>query len=440
MAKYKKILVLLALAICARLAFASIFPPLAAPDTASYLKTAKIFTGDFSGYDGFRTPLYPFVLFLFDGNFQAVALFQHLLGLLTCLLIFQIFSSIFQNESIGFAAGLSHALNPGQIVVERAMLTEATAALLVTASTLVLLHSLQKKNNFLLCLLTGTLGALAALVKPLYLFLPVLFSIFIAGRTFLSRERKISLAVSRFMAAILPAVIILGAWSLFNQNKTGYFGITTISGFSLISHTGSYIELAPERYDTIKKIYLKHREIRIREAGEYSNVIWLAREELMEKTGMDFLELSGKLNEISRYLVLHHPLKYFKSFLRSIVPFWRPAWYTGQGGIRAALGSGDTAMVALVVSYVALHLGLTAVFLLFPLIYLLYRPLRKLVAFNYKLAAVYAIVFTAAFSQAAMIYGDNSRYKLPVEPLMLAAAVAIIFSLIRALKFPPRKS
>jgi len=429
----KKLIWLILAAVIVRVVFSLLFKPLITPDSSSYLEMARqISSNDFSRYAGFRTPVYPLVLLLFQCNIQAVVFFQMILGLVISLIIYKIFMRIQNREWLGFAAGLSYAANPSQVLFERAVLTETIAALLVAGSFLLFITAVDKRETILTCIFLGILSSLAALAKPLFQFLPLLFSILLAFY-FFRADRRISAAVSRFVPVIIPAILLLGSWSWFNYSKAGYFGISTQMGMGLMNHTGAFIEDAPAEYGMIKEIFIKYRQKRIKETGQSYGAVHLAKEELMEKTGQNYVELNRTLCRLSFSLIKSNPGAYLKSAAQAFIRFWRPTWYTDQGGIRKILKSGDKSMVLAVGSFALVHALCMLLFWVFPLVYAVYPGIRKHFTFNFQTVSIYLVVFSTACVQAVLEYSENARYKIPVEPLIVALAVTFAVGFCRFL-------
>jgi 4-amino-4-deoxy-L-arabinose transferase-like glycosyltransferase len=428
---WKMIIWLVLAAVVMRLLFSLLFDPLVTPDSNSYLEMARwISSGDLSLYTGQRTPVYPLILLFHNCNIQAVVLFQAILGIVISLLICQIFIKLYNNHVLGFIAGLSYALNLSQIAFERAVLTETTATILVVTSSLFFLIALEKQKNVTACVFLGVSTSLVALVKPLFQFLPVLFSILLAIH-FIRASGKISGTLKSFISVLLPVLFILGSWSWFNYSKTGYFGVSTMLGMGLMNHTGAFIEDAPPEYEAIKKVFLKYREQVKNKTGRTYGAVHLAKKELMEITGQDYIELNKTFVRLSFLLIRANPTAYLKSVSRSFGRFWHPTWYTNQGGIRKVIRSGSLPMVLMVGTFALAHALCMLLFWVFPLFYALYPKIRKHIVINFQVVSIYMLVFSTAIFQSLLEYSENSRYKAPVEPLIIGIAVVFAVGLYR---------
>jgi len=425
----RKIIWLIAAAVLARLIFASLFPPLLFRDSRDYLELAGMIRNwDFSGYTGARTPVYPLLILLFDSSPGPLLVGQFFMGLLICLVLYLIFRDIFGSEKYGFIAGLGYALNPSQLAFERAILTETFLVLVIAGSFLVFIRLLKNGASLRPCLLLGVLSSLAALTKPLYLFLPPLYAVLLTGCFLFRKERNPRAAALRFVCVIFPAVIFLGGWSLFNYAKTGYLGVTTLAGLNLSNHTGAFIEDAPEKYGRIKEIYLKYRKDALQNTGTASQTIWLALDELERSTGMSFAELSGQFGEMSLDLIAAHPGRYLASVAKSAVIFWLPTWYAEKGGFLARIRSGGPAEKALLYCFGACHVICGLIFTGFLAAWLLSGRLRRVTGFNCFIFSIYALVLSNAVLQALMEFGENARYKQPVEPFIIGLALCLIIA------------
>ena len=102
----------------------------------------------------------------------------------------------------------------------------------------------------------------------------------------------------------------------------------------------AFIELAPEKYATIKEIYLRQREEKVAESGWQTMTIWRAYPEMLRATGLSYPELSQELTRMSVGLFLSHPGLYAESVARAWVSFWRaPIYWLPDKLQPAAIGS-----------------------------------------------------------------------------------------------------
>ncbi|MFH1069880.1 MAG: glycosyltransferase family 39 protein [Candidatus Glassbacteria bacterium] len=426
-------LIILLAAVAARAALALIFSPLVAPDTSSYVDTAaQLAGGDYSAYIGARPPVYPLLIHLLGYSVERIVLFQHLAGIAVALLLYEVFHRITGSRRLALAAGISQAVNPFQVVIEQALLSEAFTALLVASTVALYVLTVDRLHKLPYAFATGVAAGLSGLSHPQFVFLPFLAAFGLGLKSWLEGRRLSTAAM--VAAAVLPGALLLGGWCAFNYSKISYFGLTTTVGVNLITHTGAFIQDAPERYEKIRRVYLENRRIEVAQTGRQPSTIFRAMKDLERTTNMDYVALSRELTRLSVTLILRNPLKYLRSMARSFARFWLPAWYTGQGGVRAVMRSGEAPMILLVGTFTLVHLWLSLLFLLLPLLCLFGDRLKMPAPFDFRLIGVYVLVFSAAVFQALINNGDNPRYELPVEPFVMAVGAVALVLLIKRLK------
>lgn len=425
----RKIILLILAAVLMRALFYELYSPLFGMDSLTYVETARaLFGGDLSHYSGKRPILYPLIMYLFNYDIQALVIFQMLLGVIQSLLIYRIFLKLTQSEWIGFTSGMLYAINPSQIYLERAILGETVLTVFVAVTYLIFIKAVEKKRNYLPCLFIGLLSSAAILTKPQVIFLSPLLGFLLSYYYFTRIERKIIPASYRFIATMIPAVLLLGSWSYFNCRATGYFAVSTMAGDALILHTHPFIEKAPARYGELKEIYIKHRELKFKKTGIYSPMTLLpAKVEAMEKLNLNYPDLSRLLMEVSIYLIIHNPGKYLKSVFFSFKRFWYPSWYSDKGGISRSIRSGETGRALPAAIFALAYIFAILIFFLFPVLLTIYPSLRKSCRLDYRILPIYVITLTAGIFQAFTINStETARYKMPFEPFIFG--VAVIFS------------
>jgi hypothetical protein len=260
----------------------------------------------------------------------------------------------------------------------------------------------------------GLVAALAALTRPVLIFLPVvvLIAVWIRG----DGRRAVALVA---VAGLLPII----AWSGFNYARLGYFGPTTITGGSLTNHTGAYIQDAPDRYATIRRIYLASRTAN---GGDSESVIWSRGtwQRMSAETGQAWPQLSQTLTQMSIQLIATHPVQYGQAVVRNLGRFWvGTKWMHGA----PSRGRIDSVMAPATQAWRALFALLCAITLPFSIIVLI-RAIRvgmggPLVA---VLAVVLFVVLAGALVASMLENSDTGRYGLPFLSVMgLLAALAI---------------
>ena len=112
------------------------------------------------------------------------------------------------------------------------------------------------------------------------------------------------------------------------------WSLTTMTGYHLVQHTGSFFEYVPDEYASLRDTYIKYRDTHIAEFGTQTNAIWDAIPEMSQVSGYSFYALSRVLTRISIQLILKHPLLYIKNALSGWWMFWRVPFYWSADALR----------------------------------------------------------------------------------------------------------
>jgi hypothetical protein len=391
-----------------------------ANDSRSYLDLASALAHlDFNRYDGSRTPIYPLLLLLGRLNDARIQWIQLVLGTLNAVLLYAIAFTDTGRRRLALVVGLSYGLSIAQISLESSLLTETLSAFLILCTALALQSLLRSGNRLGLRLLyTSTAASLAALTRPLLLVVPLLLS----SLYFLPWSRRSFLRlppprVGSVLCLLCPMLVLLFGWAAFNFEKLGYPGLTTLTGFSLTQHSGAFIEDAPDRYATIRDVYLQFRAKQIQKTGAQTMTIWFAAPALMQTTGASWPELSKSLTRMSLGLFVRHPLRYAASVFRSWLRFWDVRNYWRWDRFRTPAVAASLRMGWRLEHGLALLLNWT--FLLIVLAPRVSRYLRRRAGPASKVAVCMVLVVLAtSIGQACVEYGENCRYAMPVLPLV----------------------
>ena len=319
------LLLVLTVGIVSRLTILLLYQPVSFSDTPSYRRLADTVLHGFKNYDGTRTPGYPVFLALV-GNDQHVWIVQLFLGIATTLLLFYIGWKLSDKPWFGGLIALSHTLNLGQLFFEANLLTETltTFLLIVTMAGMLIWLLYPQKRSYWLAFLIGLISVLTLLVRPLFIYLPFFLLIFLfiglkqknpPSNTLDSTDYKISKPQSSnihhpvilLIAFILPVVLLLGGWISYIHSNYGDWSLTTMTGYHLIQHTGSFFEYVPDEYASLRDAYIHYRDIHIAQFGTQTNTIWEAIPEMSRVSGYNFYDLSKVLTRISIQLILSHP-------------------------------------------------------------------------------------------------------------------------------------
>ena len=391
------------------------YTPASYSDTGGYRRLAVAALKGWRDYDGTRPPGYPLLMALV-GPDTTVYLVQLILGLATTLLFFWIGWKLTGSPAFGAAAGLAHTLNLGQLFFEANLLSESLTtfwlALLLAFLVLALRASParalrgQRLLTWLFWLGVGLCAALAGLTRSLFLFMPVWAALFLAALQTGWRARLAAL-----LAVLLPAAVLVGLWVNFMNTRYGIVGVTTMTGYHLVQHTGDYFELVPESDALLRDTFLSYRDEKIASTGTSANAIWDAIPEMMKVGRLDFHTLSNQLTRISVQLILAHPDRYLANAAEGWWLFWRAPVYwkpEGLGGLRPALEG-------LVLVERGLLFGMNMLFLGSTLLALVWRRWRDWLKLTPFWVFVILTIWLTSILQTLPDHGDNPRFLIPLQ-------------------------
>ena len=411
------------------------YRPVSYSDTHSYRRLANaILAPHWKGYDGTRTPGYPLVLALF-GPDERVYLAQLAMGLVITLLLFYIGWQVSGKVWFGGAIALAHSLNLGQLLFEANLLTETPTTfwfMLSLAGAAFWLYHPEQCSIWLVCGLGFTTTA-AALTRPLFIYLPfwILLYLLIDVR----RLRFILQAVQRAVVFLLPVALLFGLWVNFIHSRFHDWALTTMTGYHMVQHTGSYFEDVPDQYAALRDTYIKYRDAQVALHGTQANAIWDAIPEMTKVSGMTFFDLNRTLQRISTRLILEHPGLYLRDCLEGWWMFWRTPVYWSQ----ASFGwQGMVFWAAVIRPLVWIErmalFGINLLFILFSLAAAGLAVLPKINTQQLKgitrlrsiaaglpsfLWCVTGTIWIASILQTLLDHGDNPRFLVPLQSLVV---------------------
>src|SRR4030066_2223617 len=442
-----------------RLGMVLLYQPVAYSDTPSYRRLAETVLNGFINYDGTRTPGYPVFLALV-GSDQRVWLIQLLLGFATTFLLFYIGWKLTDKPWFGGLIALTHTLNLGQLFYESNLLTESLTTFLLSFSLAGMLVWLlyPRKRNLWLALLIGLTSALTLLVRPLFIYLPFLLLIFlwigINPRLPLpdmedlrdDKRSKYRIYINDhpslyIIAFILPVALLLGGWISFIHYHYGDWSLTTMTGYHLVQHTGSFFEYVPDEYASLRDTYIQYRDAHIAQYGTQTNTIWEAIPEISSASGHNFYDLSKVLARISIQLILKHPWLFMKSAISGWWMFWRTSVYWSPEALRF---SGLIGTVDIAIQFQRVILFFINLVFIFSSTYcalseclaaVRHTPSRLLMRFINPAQHMYfwflfGIIWMASILQTLLDHGDNPRFLIPLQSLVVLWVGWFFFQLI----------
>jgi hypothetical protein len=413
----------------------------------------------FTRYDGTRTPGYPVFLALAGTDKQAW-LIQLFLGLITTMLLFYIGWRLTGAPWFGGLIGLAHTHNLGQLFFESDLLTESlTTFMLILTMALVLTWMISKRyRRPWMAALIGLTSTLTLLVRPLFIYLPFYTLVFM-GITYsafsrpewiedelLDPDNKNTQSAPRFwrhvLAFLLPVVFLLGGWLGFIHTNYGDWSLTTMTGYHLIQHTGSYFEYVPDEYASLRDTYIKYRDAQIARYGSHTNAIWEAIPEMSQVSGYNFYDLSRVLAKLSIQLILHHPFLYLQNVIQGWWMFWRTAFYWSPEALRLPGLAGVISALILIQRAVLFFINLLFIF---GSLYFIIAEIMKLMRrqsyqprIRFSSPAQYAYfwfitgtIWIASVLQTLLDHGDNPRFLVPLQSLVVLWVGVFFFLVVK---------
>jgi hypothetical protein len=442
------LLLVFAVGLISRLIILFLYQPVPYSDTPSYRRLANAVLHGFVNYDGTRTPGYPVFLALV-GNDQRVWAIQLLMGVGTTFLLFYIGWKLTDKPWFGGLMALSHTLNLGQLFFESNLLTESltTFLLILTMSGMLIWLLYPKKRSLWLAFFIGLISVLTLLVRPLFIYLPFFLLVFLwiglkleypPANTIDSLDSKIRKqqasidhnSLKFLIAFILPVVLLLGSWVSFIHKNYGDWSLTTMTGYHLIQHTGSFFEYVPDEYASLRDTYIHFRDIHIAQYGTQTNTIWEAIPEMSRVSGYNFYDLSRVLTRISIQLILSHPFLFMKSAINGWWMFWRTSFYWSADALHYPWMAGGISIAILIERIFLFFVNL--IFIVSSLYFALseflssvrHKPsqIRLLLDNPGKYAYSWLLLGTiwiASILQTILDHGDNPRFLVPLQSLLV---------------------
>ncbi len=409
-----------------RLGFWFVYGPVAYPDTGTYMRPAQnILAGDFSNYEGRRPPGYPLVLAIAGLSPHRAWALQMLMGLAISVLLFYVAFALTRRPGLAALVGMTYNLNLSQLFFEANLVSETTSTFAITGVVALLLVSYQrihdKRRVWPWLLGLGLMAAFATLTRPQFIFLPLLIATLIAYASHTRTGARFWRSAGHVGLAFVTSTVLILGWCGFNYAKVGFFTISTQTGIFLMDHALAFIELAPDRYATIRNIYLRHRDEKLAQTGRH-NASWEGLPEAMAATGLSLPALSNELARMSIEMFVRHPLRYATGVAHAWVDFWAAPMYWQPAMLRLPRVSRFVGLAwrleqPIVRFASAVFLGLVAITTLSP-------AFRRRLRWDLGLTTLTAIVLGTSLVQALAIWSENARYAISVQPLLIVIVIS----------------
>ncbi len=432
-------------------------------DTPSYRRLADTVLQGFANYDGTRTPGYPAFLAL-TGTDQHAWIAQLILGFIATLLLFFIGWKLTERPWFGGLIALIHTLNLGQVFFEANLLTESLTTFLMILSTAGLFAWLlfPPFRKLWLAFILGIVSSLTILVRPLFIYLPVLIILALWLEPWMAKHASGRISEQNTsaplmptrnppwrisLAFIIPVLLLVGGWISFIHDQFHVWSLTTMTGYHLVQHTGNFFEYVPDQYASLRDTYIKYRNDHIARYGTQTNTIWDAIPEMSKVSGYSFYGLSRVLTSISIQLILHHPFLFIKSAISGWWMFWRVPVYWSAEALRFP------ALVPVVKIAILLQRGILFLInlifiggsLLFAIIEIFPSIRRRAALLTPKFTnnaqyifmwVLLANIWVASILQTLLDHGDNPRFLVPLQSLVVLWVCAYIFQIMKSWQSP----
>jgi hypothetical protein len=390
------------------------YVPTTNPDTETYqLFADQLSNLDFTHYNGQRTPGYPLLILLAGNDHFVLWIIQSFMALATSLLIYFLVSAHTTSRLWALAAGLLSLTALNLLFFEAAVFTEVASAFLLALTCYLFIRLVKRNTSIGFALIVGGVTSLLALTRPQYIFAILLLPIL---TVFFIRRRGLIIALTVFASASVP----VAGWMAFNKLELGRYTLTTLLGYNLSNHTGAFMEYAPDKYSEIRDIYLKYRKQKTEETGSHHMTIFWARKELLEKTGMSEVDLSRQFQQLSVQLIKEYPSLYLQSVAKAWFSFWAVPNYWELDKLKSRQLA-EVLQWAWKIQH-PIYRIFNILFMLMSLA-LLWQLLRHPASAREQLETpllLSAIVIGCSVVQALVEYGDNPRYFIPNQPLVIA--------------------
>src|SRR5579871_423361 len=237
------LLALIAISVVVRLVVMTNFRARASFDTPGFILTAQaIASGDFSHYDGKRTPVYPLLMLLAGMDWPVVRAIQSLLGVAIASMVFAITWIRTRSAIASFIAGMLSSIAISELLYEQIIYSETLCTFWLVLSMLAFarIELTESERGWEFALL-GISAGLAGMTRPMFLYLGPLLFFVMAMRRRRWRDMRTALVLA-------PTLLLALGWSAVNKHTVDYFDVTTTTGYNLSNHSGAFMELAPPRY------------------------------------------------------------------------------------------------------------------------------------------------------------------------------------------------
>ena len=393
-------------------------------DSSDYWGVALQFAhGEFSEYTAKRAIGYPLFITLHNADPNLIWVTQQLLGLLVTFCLYWLTFRLTRSVVWAFAVGFIQTASLAGMLFEAAMLTESLATALIVSGLVFFIASTDKdRPSGTTLIVSGLLISLAVITRPILMAVLPALILFLLYRT---RGNPINIKikdVARF--ASCPVLVIAGV-SVFNFIFAGYLGPSSLLGYNLTNHSGANMEIAPEKFNDLKEIYLRYRYT-TRSTHTMTMFIPGIEEEMLSTTGLTQGELSNRLAAMSLRVFIADPISYAQSVTWSWITFWTvPAYWLPENFRPASMAARVETILK----------GQKYIYSSLKIVFLVSVPFLLFVRFRYRveqgipdgLLLIVIVILSVSFAQALIESGENPRYSVPLSPVTYLVALVCLW-------------
>jgi 4-amino-4-deoxy-L-arabinose transferase-like glycosyltransferase len=394
-----------------------LYRPVIYNDSTGYRRTAEAILGGWTNIDGTRTPSYPIFLALI-GPDERVYLAQLVLGVFITILFFFIGWRLSRQGWFAALAAFAYTLNLQQLLIEADILTETLTIFMIAlclAGMIWLLNSDSKRPVWQVMLVglgVGAAAGVAALVRTLFVFLPLLTALVLL----IFWHVRMRVRVAAALPVLLVGLVIIGGWVNFIHQRFGIWSMDTMTGYHLMNHAGLFFEDVPDEYAGICDTFIRYRDAQVALTGNAGNAIWDAIPDMMQVSGLGFYSLSSVLARISVSLILQHPVQYLLTVGEGWMAFWKVPLHWGLVSPVSSFMLTVRSNIILLVRGALFLINLAFIAGTFALVW---KKIRRVLPLEPFLVLSVSMIWIASILQAFVEYGDNPRYSIPVQSLVL---------------------
>lgn len=399
------------------------YPFMLSSDAPGYLEVARmIHSGNFDGYDAFRPPGYPFLIVVSESLGVNLHLIQTLMGLLSIVFVHDAMSRIGVGARVRLVSCSLLAVSIQFPFLEATMLTETMTSLFLTALAALVVRVATEESTARATVFAALAGCCAGVVALTHSLFAIAAGVI--GLAMLARGENFRSFVwrsaPRAAAYVIPIVLMVGGWMLFNKRTMGEFAFTTNAGYTIINHVLPVIASATNEdavSRTIRREYQKSETLRAETDDNRSLVTSEITTSLAKTQGWPRREISRRLQSASMAAIRQNPGAYAESVAKAWLRYWRVPLTWEPDNARSDLFRKFTSLIwwLLKCAWFGIEIALVAVAVFALVRWRGVAPPHAVLAWA---------IIAVSVVQALLQYADNSRYAEPAMPVMLVVVAA----------------